>query len=93
MVNATERERSIILEWVDKINMLINNLFYLLNRLHSSKIGGVLGWIEIGKSLENGSSNESWKVDRLLTSAPKLKLTGRCFTAGGTGTKPRVGRV
>jgi hypothetical protein len=25
-------------------------LFYLLNRLHSSRIGRVLGWIEIGES-------------------------------------------
>ena len=29
-------------------------VFYLLNRLHSSKIGRVLGWIEIGESLGYG---------------------------------------
>ena len=33
------------------------------------------------------------KADQLLTSALKLKLTGKCFTAGGTVTKPKDGTV
>ncbi len=33
------------------------------------------------------------KADQLLTSALKLKLTGKCFTAGGTVTKSKDGAV
>ena len=53
----------------------------------------MLDWIETGKSLGNGSSKGSWKADQLQKSALKPKLTGKCFTAGGTVTKPRAGMV